>query len=636
MLRSALVLFSALAAAAAAQPPLPDPTRPGMAQEPPDTPAAQSFELASALLRNGRTDEATALLEDLYQDDPASTALWLKLKEAYLAGRRYDALVTLVDGRIARSGPSLDLLAERGEALFRAGREAEAAASWDAAIALAPDDPQSYRQVSNAVGGLRLFDRAAQILEAGVERLGDDGAFLLERAHLYGLALDYGRAAELYLALLADQPEYRPTVQARLTRLLSGQGAADVFATAIARAAALDPLNRSVRELQAWLGLELGDYDAALDAVRALDRLESERGESLLAFAGQADAAGAPQAAARALDEILERHADGPHAADALLARARLWDQTARADRERAQAGPTPNADAARQAYARYVETYPASAAVPAASLALADLLRDVFRDFDESEARLSAAASGRDAGVAARARLALGDVALRRGDLDTARQRFQDVDETIRIGPLAEEARYELALLDFYEGFMYSALARAEAQDENTAADAANDAISLRVTLNETLAPEPVLDPEIDVSGQPLWVYARAALAHRRGLPREAIAVLDSLDAAAGGVHALGDESLYLRASALFADGRAEDAVAVLDRLQEFYPSSFFFDRSLRLQARAYESDLGDPGSAAERYDLLLDRFPGSPLAPEARVELRRLRALAPAASGA
>ena len=603
---------------------------PGLAGPAP-APAEQTYLLATTLLANGRTDEATALLEDLYDQRPA-LAVWLKLKEAYVAGRQFEALVGLVDDRVAREGPTPDLLAERGAALHRAGRAAEAQAAWAQAVAAAPDAETTYRMVADQMAGLRLFAEAAAVLDGGRQRLGDERLFLLDRARLAGFALDYAAAVDLYLQLLAVSPEYLPAVQSQLARLLPGQDAPEIFADAIERASALDPLSRSLRELQSWLALERGDYDAALDAVRALDRLEREEGESLLAFAVQAQSApgdgpagGAPQAAARALDEVLERHPDGPAARPARLMRAQLYDQAARDARERADLGPTPNADAARDGYAATLDAAPGGDAAPAAALALADLLRDVYRDFDGAEARLTQAAAGRDPGVAAQARLALGDVALRRGDLDAARERFSDVDETVRVGPLAEQARYELALVDFYQGFMFSALARAEALDENTAADAANDAIALRVTLAEVLDPE--APPEDDPAAAPVHVYARAALLHRQGRTGETLAALDSLDRATNAAHPLADESLYLRASALLAAGQAERAVAVLDRLETDHAGSFFLDRALRLQAQAYERDLGDADAAAARYDRLLERFPGSPLAPEARAELRRLR---------
>ena len=582
----------------------------------------QAYILALQLLANGQTDRAVPVLEDIVAADPDALAPRLKLAEAYTMARRFDDLLALVDGQIDREGPTVALLTERGGALQRAGRTDEAAAAWRDALALRPDDAQTYRTVASAVAELRLFAEAAAVLDGGRTALGDETLFRLERAHLYGLGLDYANAAALYLDLLADEPEYLAAVRARLTRLLDGDGAPELFAAAVERRITLAPLDRAFRELQSWLALERGDYDAALDAVRALDRLEGEEGQALVAFAAQAEAAEAGGAAARALDEALGRYPTGPAAAAARLARARLWDAQARAAR-----GVTPAADSARAGYAAFLDRHPAHTDAPAAALALADLLRDRFGDFEGAETALALATGSRDEAVASRARLALGEVALRRGDLDAARARFSDVDEGLRIGPLAEQARYELALLDFYEGLVYSALARVEALDENTAADASNDAIALRVTLGETLnQDEP---PDEDLAR--LRTYARAALAFRRGRAEEALAGLDSLDAAPPampGADALGDESLYLRASVLRASGQARDAVDVLDRLAEQHPLSFFRDRALRFQAQVLDADLGDSGGAAERYDRLLALFPGSLYAPEARVELRRLRA--------
>ncbi|WP_412067425.1 tetratricopeptide repeat protein [Rubrivirga sp. IMCC43871] len=583
-----------------------------------------SYRLAVNLLANGRLDEATALLEDLYAEDPTAVAVWLKLEEAYLAARRFDDAVAHIDAWIARAGPSVSFLSKRGTALSRAGRDNEARQAWADAIALDPDDPQAYRRVASEIGGLRLYDQAAEVLASGRERLGD-AILPVELAHLYGLALDYDRAATLYLDALAEEPQLRATVQSRLTRLLSGRDAPAIFGAAIDRAAALDPLNRAYRELQAWLALEQGDYDRALDAVRALDRLEAEEGQSLVQFAEQAVGAGASGAAARALDEVLTRHPTGPAASRARFERTRLWDAQARE-----AAALTAAADSARAGYLRYLADFPADDFAPASRLQLAELLADVFREFDRSEEVLRQAAQSRNPVIAARARLRLGDVAIQRGDLAAARAQFQDVDQAVRIGPIAEQARYELALIDVYEGFMYSALARVEALDENTAADASNDAIALRVTLSEALGGGADLDLDLDLdadrSDEPLHVYGRAALRFRQGAFPETLATLDSLDAALTSTAPLADESLYLRAAVQFAQGEDAVAVATLDKLLVDVPSSYFGDRALRRQAEAFEG-MGDPGSAADRYDRLLERYPGSPLAPAAREALRRLR---------
>ncbi len=57
--------------------------------------------------------------------------------------------------------------------------------------------------------------------------------------------------------------------------------------------------------------------------------------------------------------------------------------------------------------------------------------------------------------------------------------------------------------------------------------------------------------------------------------------------------------------------------------------PSSFFRDRALVRQADIAERDLGDPGRAEAYLRTLLERFPGSLFAPEARTQIQRLRAV-------
>ena len=575
--------------------------------------------LADRLLRNGQTDEAIALFEDLFDANPRSLPIAAKLSEAYTTARRWEDALTLLARREQATGPSATLVAERGALLYRAGRADEARDEWRRAVELAPGEEMTYRTVANAIGELRLYADAAQILESGRAALGDDDAFLLERANLYGLDLQYGAAIELYLDIVGENPEYANAVRGRLARLVDGEGAGDAFAAAIEAAQTRDPLNRAYRELAAWLSMERKDYDRALDAYRAIDRLETEQGESLVAFASAAIADDAPEPAARALDEVLERHPAGPAAEEALRMRGALARDAALDAGERADRGPTPRADDAIVYLDRFLEQFPASRERSAVELMLAELHQDVTLDFDQAEGLLERAAQSGQVSVFGRARLALGEVAVRRGDLDTARDRYQEVEDEIRLGPIAEQARYELARLDFYEGHVYSALARAEAIDENTAADVTNDAIALRVTIDENAGP--------DSLNTPLLAFANAALLHRRGLADSTLAALARLERAYP-MHALTDEILFLRARTLRDLRQPDAAIVALDRLAERVPLSFYRDRALVLLAEIAEQDLGDPAAAVATLDRLLELFPASLFAPDARSDIRRLRA--------
>lgn len=589
-----------------------------------DGDAAARFRLADQYIRLGQTDRAVALLEDLYAERPASPTVYIKLREAYVAARQFEDALALVNGRIEREGVSIQLLSDRATALHQAGRAAESESVWREALALAPDGEMTYRILSTNIGQLREYALAAAILREGRERLRDPLLYQAELAHLCGLAADYGCAADEYLAFLGQNPTAVSMVQARLARLLESEGAPEALAAATARAVRQDPLSQPYRALDAWLAMERGDYASALDANIAIDRLQGEEGQSLYGFALSAVLGEAFEEAARALAWILDRHPDGAMAPLALFARANLQEKQAEAAGERAFGGdgdrqPAPGYEAALADFTEFAKRFPQRPEAAEALARAAELNRRVFHNFPAAEGLLrDLAARPGDLARSEQARLDLGRVALQQGDLDAARTAFAQVEERLRIGPIAEQARIELARLDFYVGDFESALSRVEAMHENTATDVANDAISLKLLLRENTGP--------DSLSTPLRAYAEAALFQRQNRPDETLAVLDRLRNSAPS-HPIADEADFLRIEALRTLGQTDAVLAALAAFPGRHPGSYLVERTVFLRGEIFERDLADPDGAMAAYADLLERFPGSLLAPDARQRLRRLR---------
>ena len=588
-----------------------------------DSSLAARYSLADSYLRVGQFDRAIALLEDLYDTSPETYVFYDRLKQAYEGVKRYDDAIALMDDQLTYFPGSLHLLTEKARLIYLKGDEQGALAAWDDALA-ASDDPNRFRAVSNAMVDVRLLDAASATLVRGRTTAGDSTLYQSELAYLYNLTGQHGQAADEYLSLLASDPQRLSFVRNRLSRFVEQQGALRATIAAAERAVRRDPLNRAYRELLGWLYMENDTYAKAFDTYRAIDRLEGEDGRVLFEFAQRAADARAYDAAGAAYDEILTRYPDTPMAPEALLGRGEMhqrWAETSfeQALDARGRRLKAPHFTAALATYRAFLERYPTHAYYPEVLRRIARLQQDVFFDLDAAQATLTDITQRYPNSTTANdARYDLGRLALSRGDLDEAGLLFARLVDDLRLGELAELARYEQALIHFYKGEFEAASTLATVLDENTSTDVANDAIRLKVLIATNKGP--------DSLNTPLHRYAEAALQQRQRRPDDALVVLDSL-LSMYGQHPLADEVRFLRAQALRDGGDPEAAIQAFAELPLVHPDSPFADRSLFEAASLQWSALGDAESAMETYTRLLTTYPGSLLASDARAAIRRLR---------
>lgn len=581
------------------------------------------FQLADAFLRAGQFDRAITLLEDLHAEDPHAFVFFDKLKQAYESVKRYDDAIALVDTQLRRSR-NASMLAEKGRLLYLKGTEAEADAAWEAAVQLAPEDPNSYRIVYQSLVDVRLFDRAIAVLEAGRQAMGTPEAFQSDLAYLYSLTGRHAEAMEEYLQMLAAHENQAAVVRSRLSRFTDQEEALRQSIAVTARAVRETPLNRAYREILGWLYVEDGQYREALDAYRAIDRLEQTQGAVLMQFAQIAADAAAYDVALEAYEEIRSRYPEAPVAPQALAGVGEMHEQWARRSGERAvdaqgDRQAAPHYEQARDTYRAFMQQYPQHPFYPEILRRLGRLEQDVFLNLGAAESTLEEVLTRYPNTEAAReAEYDLGRAAVLRGDLAAARLRFARLEEALHSGELAEQARYELALIHFYDGAFDAAQTLVSAIDANTSTDVANDAIALKVLLQENRGP--------DSLHTPLRMYAHARLLARQ---HRSVVALDTLEAliAAHGNHRLTDDARFMRASLLRETGRTEAALAAFSEFPLLHANSFLADRSLFAAAEIQEQELNDKPAALKLYARLLNEYPGSLLASETRERIRRLR---------
>jgi len=582
---------------------------------------AARFRLAQRYLDADKAERAIAILEDLHAQDPSTSAFYQKLKDTYEKQKRYGDAIALVERRMEQRGRSPALLSEKARLQYHGDAGEKAAfATWDEALAAAPQEAQTYRTVYRTLTDARLFHQGIEAVKKGREALDEPSMMRPQLAYLYSLTSQHEQAIGEYLSLLKEAPDRLTFVKRRLGRFLEQEEALRESIAATSRAVRDEPMQRPYRELMGWLYLQSDEYRKALDAYRAIDRLADADGRLLHSFAQQAADAGAYRAALNAYELVRERHPDAPTAPGALRGigqmherRAEQLDETDKQKKHHEKALGT---------YREFLDEYPDHEAYPSVLRAVGRLQQDVLFDLDAAAKTLREVADRYPKTQAARrAQYDLGRLHVMRGDLTEARLAFSRLAEQPGgSGALAQRARYQRALLHFYQGEFDAASTLLGSLAKNTDADVSNDGIDLGVLLAERATSR-------DTTGRALTLFAEARLKHRRRQQAETLALLDAL-LANHPRSPLADDARYFKARTLAShDGRAADAASAYAQVALTHPKSPLADRSLYRAARLQETTLDAPQDALESYQRLLKDYPGSLHAADARNRIRALQ---------
>lgn len=422
------------------------------------------FQLADSYLRSGQFDRAIPILQDLYREDPTSHVFFVKLKQGFENTKRYEEAIALVDVRIAQDGPTPVLLAEKGRFYFLDDLEDRALTTWNEAVDADPLRTGTYLVVYNAMVQSRLYTEAISLLVSGRVRIDNKTLFRKELGRLYSLTSQPELAMKEYLGLIEGDPRQLGVVKSRVAQFSGRPSLATKSIEIVEEAVREAPLNRQFRELLAWFYLEAEMYSEALDVNRAIDRMENEEGRVLFGFASRAASAAEYQVALDAYDEILERYPDAVIAPEALRGKGEVFETWASKTLLSGGRGSTANANRRyRQAagsFKDFLSQYPGNGNYPYVMLRLANIEADVFDEPDSARVRLTSIID-RHAGhpAADNASFQIGRMHLLADEVDDAFLAFSRLEQNLRIGELAEDARFELALIHFYRGDFESTL---------------------------------------------------------------------------------------------------------------------------------------------------------------------------------
>jgi tetratricopeptide (TPR) repeat protein len=216
------------------------------------------------------------------------------------------------------------------------------------------------------------------------------------------------------------------------------------------------------------------------------------------------------------------------------------------------------------------------------------------------------------------RAKLELGDIYLLKEEPWESTLLYSQVEKNQKDAPLGYDAKLRNAKLSYYRGDFRLAQEHLDILKEATTREIANDAMELSMRIKENTA--------LDTVGIAMKLYAAAELDLVQNKLQPALEKLDQIEKEFPH-HSLTDDVYWLRANLKMKEGKFEEAILFLQKILTEYGEDVLADDALFIEGDIYEFQLRDKDKAMEIYRSILDKFPGSVYAAEARKRYRQLR---------
>ena len=578
--------------------------------------AQGELELATYYYNSGAFEQAKLYLDNLWKKDPSVYDMYLN---TLLELEAYEEAETIVKSRLKKSRDKSMAQVDLGSLYLKIGKTEAAQEAFEKALDELPAGRGPTKRLAEAFIKLDQLDLALASYEKAMKNTKDKYGYHYELANLQGLRGDYQGMVASFMELLHERPNYLRTVQNsfnRNLRVADDVRQADMVRRQVLKASQDRPEETVYLELLVWVFNQQRDFYSAMAHVKALDQRKGEDGKRLMDLAQVASKNGDLETAYECYALVA---AKGPAATRYDAARQAMLKV-----RTEQVTGSFPlDTAAAEELSTQYRTTLQDLGETPGTSGIMSDwaeLMAFHLNRPDEAEAILDRAVNMPGLELEARntAKLMLGDVLVFQDDVWTASLLFSQVDLDHKEGLLGQQAKYRNARVSYFTGDFNWAQAQLDILKASTSKLISNDAIDLSLLITDNF--------NMDTLTAPMEMFARADLLRYRNQLDQALSTLDTL-VTSYPMHTLEDEALLIRAEIALQRGQFNDAIGHYEEIMELHFMDILADDALFGLADLHENQIGAPDVAQGLYERLLNEFPGSLYAVEARKRFRRLR---------
>ncbi|MFM2285348.1 MAG: hypothetical protein RLZZ543_845 [Bacteroidota bacterium] len=612
ILRSALLFLCLLAGLSlSAQP---GEERPGEGQ-----PSTEE-QLAGQFYTDGEWQKAADLYEKLYDQAPAGF-YYSQLVSCYLNLKDIKAAEKLVNKQIRRNPRQLTFLVDLAYVYQVSGDPDKARKQYEKTLKeLDPSDDRQVVDLSAALQQRKQTDLAIKVyLEA--KKVPREYNFNIELANLYSAKGETDKMLEEYMQLLNTSGGlYLEQIQASLQDMMASDEKGEkteMLRERFLKEVQRNPDNLIFSDLLVWMFVQKKDFESAMIQAKSIDKRLHERGERVYSLARTCMSNDAFETGKKGFLYVIEK---GKISDLYFMAKKELSVDMYRKLSNSSSYTELELVELETLLKDTYKELGPGEASY-AVAIRLAHVMAFYRKQANEAIALLEPLTLA-NAGLTLRSmnevKLEMADIQLLNGDVWESTLTYSQVEKSMKTDTLGQEAKFRNARLAYYKGEFEWAKAQLDVLKAATSKLIANDALELSLLIGDNLV--------FDTTGEGLRMFSRADLWMYQGKLGEALATLDSLEAAFP-ASTLSDDILYRKANIAIRQARFTDAEKLLDKIIAGFKKDILADNALFKLAELNEKQLGNPTKAMELYKELMTDYPGSLFVVEARKRFRTLR---------
>ena len=577
----------------------------------------QDRQLADQFLNNAEYEKAAKLYDKLMDRDPFGT--YPQYLRCLLAMKDFETSEKLVKKIIKKQPDNPSYLVDLGFVYSSKGDIEKSKQQYEKAIKAIQPDQGQITTLANSFLQRQELDYALRVYIEGKKLLRGNYSFYFETAEIYYQKGDFSKMADEYLNSVAENPMLQQNVLNILQARVGydpDNSRTDFLRTALLRRIQKNPDQSEFSEMLIWLFIQQKDFESAFIQAKALDKREKEDSGRIFNLGTMAASNLNYDAALKCFQFIVDK---GFSNMNYVAARMEFLNTL---NKKVTESNAYANSD-----LLKLEKDYRSALAELGKSAKTASLVRGLAHlhafYLDQSDTAISELEDaielpGISKTTQAECKLELGDIYLFTGNVWDSDLLFKQVEKDFKNDPLAQEAKFRGARLDYFRGDFDWAQAQLDVLKSATSQLIANDALSLSLLISDNMGLDSITDA--------LMLYSHADLLTYRNKTDDALLTLDTLlknypD------HSLVDDAWYKKAQIMDMrrNWHAEDSL--YEKIISYDSASVIADDALFHRAELHENKLNDKPKAMQLYEDLLIKYPGSLYVVEARKRYRSLR---------